>query len=87
MKDPILVPIAMPFIAGPGVLAFIMLHPSIGAIVLAWAASAALLLAVLKFKKFISPTLINGLERFAAFILAILATEMIVQGIKSVGGM
>ena len=84
-RDPILVPIAMPFVCGPGVMAFVMLHPSVPAILLAWSVSALVLLIAIKFKKLLNPTLIEGLERFSAFILAMLAVEMIISGLKDLG--
>lgn len=85
IKDPILVPIALPFLSGPAVLAFIMIKASLPAILLAWGASAAVLFAAIRFKSLINETLLTGIERFSAFILAVMSIEMIISGFKSMG--
>lgn len=89
-EEPFLIPLAIPLIAGPALLATIMLYaltePSIwtmlSSIVIAWAASVTVLLQASFLKKLLG---INGLaaaERLTAMILVLLSLQRILEGVK-----
>jgi len=81
-------PIAMPLLAGPGVLAYIVLHSAnalicIAAILLAMTASFGVVWLSFRLQRFFSEDALNALERFMGFILAVIAIEMVIAGIRS----
>jgi multiple antibiotic resistance protein len=89
-QRPFIVPLAVPLIAGPPLLATIILYShigesivcSLGAIVAAWAASAIILLLGRYIFKWIGANGLIALERLFALILVIMATQRVMQGVK-----
>lgn len=88
-KEPFIVPLAVPLVAGPAVLAAIILysrqqpHPfsTIIAIVLAWAVSTAILLASASLNKVLGKRGIIACERLMGLILTMMSIQMFLQGI------
>lgn len=88
--EPFLIPLAIPLIAGPALLATIMLYaltePSIwtmlSAIVIAWAASVTVLLKAETLKKLLGTNGLAAAERLTAMILVLLSLQRILEGVK-----
>lgn len=94
-EEPFIVPLAVPMIAGPSTIAVLLLLSSnqpgqIGdwtvALLLAWGASSALLLASPLIMKVIGTKGSRALERLMGMILVILATQMLLNGIREFVG-
>ncbi len=89
-KEPFIVPLAIPLLAGPGVLAPIMLYSSqsvttftvIGAIVLAWVPSALILLASSWLQRLLGRRVLGACERLMGLILTLMAVQMFFTGLK-----
>lgn len=87
---PFIVPLAIPLVAGPALLATIVLfahiYPDplmrIEAIFLAWLLSAVLLLSGRFIHRIIGANGLLALERLFALILVIMAVQRVMQGIK-----
>lgn len=87
--EPFLVPIAIPMIAGPGVLASIMLFARLtdsegvmlGAIAIAWAASALILFFSSSLKRILGPSGLIACEKLMALVLIMLAIQRLMDGI------
>jgi multiple antibiotic resistance protein len=91
-KEPFIVPLAIPLLAGPAVLASIMLYGSqeeigtwtlIGAIILAWIPSAIILLASSWLQRLLGPRALMACERLMGLILTLIAVQMFLEGLKS----
>lgn len=90
-KDPLIVPLAIPSIAGPAILTTIILYAgsegSKGtvflAIFLAWLLSLPALLFSPLIKKFFGDNGIVAVERLFGFIVALISIDMIYRGIAS----
>lgn len=89
--EPFLVPIAIPLIAGPSVLAMLilMVQSSPGnmtnwlvALLIAWASSAVILLAAPVLLKFLKVRGLTALERLMGMILVMMAVQMLINGFK-----
>lgn len=88
-KEPLIVPLAIPLIAGPAVLAAVMIYakeePShwvmVGAILIAWAASLLILLASSYLQRFLGWRGIIALERLMGLILILVAVQMFLSGL------
>ncbi len=87
--EPFIVPLAIPLVAGPSVLAAVMIlakqHSSsvmMGAILLAWAASLVILLTSEFLKKTLGQKGIMALERLMGLILTLIAIEMFLSGVS-----
>lgn len=89
-NEPFIVPLAVPLIAGPAVLAAIMIysrqeHPhdgkSICAIILAWVVSTLILLSSSFLKKIFGERGLIALERLMGLILTLLAVQMFLEGV------
>ena len=89
--EPFLVPIAIPMIAGPSVLAMLILMTqsksgSIGswffAVLIAWTLSAILLLAAPILIRVLKERGLIALERLMGMILVMMAVQMLINGIK-----
>ena len=86
-----MVPLAIPLIAGPGVLAAVMIyghqvmHPiiSITAILLAWILSLIILLSSPYLQEKLGDRGVVAIERLMGLILILMATEMFFAGIKT----
>ncbi len=87
-KDPLVVPLAIPAIAGPAILATITLYGgseggrmvTLLAIVVAWLFSLPILFYALSLKKILGENGIIAVERLFGFILVLISTEMAKEG-------
>ncbi|HEY2811516.1 MAG TPA: MarC family protein [Rhabdochlamydiaceae bacterium] len=88
-KEPFIVPLATPLVAGPAVLAAVMLYSgqrenawvSISAIILAWVASTLILLCSPLLKKMLGDKGLTALERLMGLVLTLLAVQMFLDGV------
>jgi len=88
-KEPFIVPLAIPLVAGPAVLAAIMLYSrqeasatlTCFAILLAWAASTVILLLSTYLKRVLGTRGITACERLMGLLLTLLAIQMFLAGI------
>lgn len=90
ITEPLVVPLAIPLVAGPAVLSAIMIYTSqesyltmTGAILLAWFFSALILLGAPKMEKFLGPRGVLACERLMGLVLIFIATQMFLTGIGS----
>lgn len=88
LSDPLVVPIAMPLIAGPGAISMVMLlgqHASLPtvtfAVVLAWLPTAAILAVSTWLFKWLGPRGAHALERLMGILLVMLSVQMILDGV------
>ena len=87
-KEPFLVPLAIPLIAGPAVLAAVMLYSrqqispliSLSAILIAWVATMGILLSSIPLKKILGNRGLAACESFAGLILIMVAVNMFLDG-------
>ncbi|CAH0277042.1 YhgN family NAAT transporter [Erwinia aphidicola] len=91
-EEPFLVPLAIPLVAGPSLLATLMLlshqYPHqmghlVGALLIAWGATVAILLLSGLFLRLLGDKGVNALERLMGLILIMLATQMFLDGIRA----
>ena len=88
-KDPFIVPLAIPFLAGPTVLAAVMLYSSqdiptfvaVTAIIIAWIVSAVILLSSSLLKRVFGEKGLTAFEKLMGLILILIAIEMFLKGI------
>ena len=89
--EPLIVPLAVPAIAGPSSMAMVMLMASqdpgrmwewSAALTLAMALTAILLLAAARLLESLGPRLVVAMERLMGLVLSVLAVEMLMQGIR-----
>ncbi len=88
-KEPLIVPLAIPLIAGPAVLAAVMLYSGqytnnwipLTATAIAWTLSTIILVSAGFFKKWLGTRGILALERLMGLILTLIAIEMFLDGI------
>ncbi len=88
-KEPFIVPLAIPLVAGPAVLAAVMLFSgqeisawvSLGAIVIAWVASTLILLASSYLKKILGQRGLLACEKLMGLLLTLIAVQMLLEGI------
>jgi multiple antibiotic resistance protein len=89
--EPLIVPLAVPLVAGPGVLASVMIFARqetgslvmVGAILIAWAASLLILLCSSFLRKILGVKGIIALERLMGLILTLIAVEMFLGGLST----
>ena len=88
-KEPFIVPLAIPLVAGPAVLAAVMLYSGqhkkdfmlpLGAIVIAWAASTLILLSSSLWQKLLGWRGLVACERLMGLILTLIAVQMFLEG-------
>ncbi|WP_343188990.1 YhgN family NAAT transporter [Buchnera aphidicola (Chaitoregma tattakana)] len=91
-NEPFLVPLAIPLIAGPSILATLMLLSKqyqnqkimlIIPLIIAWSFSLFILLSSEIFIKLFGENVVNALEKLMGIILIMLSTQMFLEGIKS----
>ncbi|OON39356.1 antibiotic transporter [Izhakiella australiensis] len=91
-EEPFLVPLAIPLVAGPSLLATLMLlshqYPHqmsylVGALLIAWGLTALILLLSGLFLRLLGEKGVNALERLMGLILIMLATQMFLDGIRT----
>lgn len=89
--EPFIVPIAIPLIAGPSVMAMLILMTQSGpgkmtdwffALLIAWAITAAILLAAPLFLRVLRERGLIALERLMGMILVMMAVQMLINGLK-----
>lgn len=90
-EEPFIVPLAVPFVAGPSaVAALILLATSqpgrlwewAGALVLAWLAAALILLASAKLMNLIGRRGLRAVEKLMGMLLIMIAVQMFLNGLK-----
>ena len=90
-KEPFVVPLATPLVAGPAVLAAVMLYSgqykedtmlTVWAIIIAWAASTLILLSSSLWKKLLGGRGLVACERLMGLILTLIAVQMFLEGIE-----
>ena len=91
-EEPFIVPMAIPMIAGPSVIAAILLlssqHPDqllelSGAVLLAWGATFFILMFYGFFHRILGERGLKAAERLMGLLLVMLSTQMFLDGIKS----
>lgn len=91
-EEPFLVPLAIPLVAGPSLLATLMLlshqYPQqmthlVGALLIAWGVTVGILLLSGLFLRLLGDKGVNALERLMGLILIMLATHMFLDGIRA----
>ncbi len=88
-KEPFIVPLAIPLVAGPAVLAAIMLYArqepqtflTLAAIVIAWAISTVILLTSALLNKILGKRGILACEKLMGLILTMISIQMFLEGI------
>lgn len=89
-REPLLVPLAVPLVAGPATLATVMLYSHqhipalivVGAIFIAWAATTVLLISAPSLKRVLGESGLAACERFTGLILIMLSIQMFLQGLQ-----
>lgn len=91
--EPMLVPLAIPAVAGPSALAVLMtlrnthegpLWELYAAVVLAWAATAFILLQASLLQRFLGPRGLTAVERLMGMLLIMLSVDMLLDNLQSV---
>lgn len=90
LKAPVLVPLAIPLVAGPAVLATVMLYSQqkippfvvLCAIFLAWIVSTIILLSSSFLKKCLGPTGLSAAEKLMGLLLTLLSIQMFLEGLS-----
>ncbi|PPI87844.1 antibiotic transporter [Candidatus Pantoea edessiphila] len=90
-EEPFLVPLAIPLVAGPSLLATLMMlahqyfnqmHIIIISILIAWLITLIILLLSELFLRILGEKGVNALERLMGLVLVMLATQMFLDGIR-----
>lgn len=93
--EPFIVPLAIPYVAGPSVLATLMLFMKgaptawanwLAALTIAWAATAAILLAGQRLRTVLGPRTMLAIERLMGMILVAVAVQMFLSGLQQYFG-
>lgn len=88
--EPFLVPLAIPYVAGPSALATVLLMMSreparwlswIGALLLAWALCLPIMLASTRLRRLLGDRGLTAVERLMGLLLVTIAVEMMMGGI------
>lgn len=91
-EEPFLVPLAIPLVAGPSVLATLLLlshqHPNhinllIIALIIAWGLSMLILMLSNLLSRLLGNKGISALERLMGLLLIMISTQMLLDGIRS----
>ncbi len=89
-REPFIVPLAVPLVAGPAVLAAVMLYShqaipmsiAIMAIIIAWVVTTIILLSSSFIKKVLGMRGIIALERLMGLLLTLIAVQMFLEGLR-----
>jgi multiple antibiotic resistance protein len=88
--EPFVVPLAIPLVAGPAVLAAVMLYSNqfsdlmmISSIVIAWVASLGILILSPLLSKWLGERGLIAVERLMGFIMVLISLQMFFTGIKT----
>jgi multiple antibiotic resistance protein len=91
-EEPLIVPLAIPFIAGPSALALVTLLATqsperiwvwFGALTTAWAASTVILLTGEALRRLMGERVIRAVVRLMGMILTTLAIQMLLTGVRA----
>jgi multiple antibiotic resistance protein len=91
-QEPLLVPLAVPLVAGPSAMAMVILFTTqypdrvlnwLASLLIAWFASALILLSAEVLRKYLGKRVIKAVERLMGMILTTLAVEMLLSGIEN----
>lgn len=89
-KEPFIVPLAIPLVAGPAVLAAVILYAGqltrgilVSSVVIAWGVSTFILLSSSFLKKILGDRGLTACERLMGLILVWIAVQMFMDGISS----
>jgi MarC family membrane protein len=90
-KEPLVVPLATPLVAGPAVLAAVMLYSgqeqystlmTLGAIFTAWIASTLILISSSLWKRMLGSRGLVACERLMGLVLTLIAIQMFLEGVR-----
>jgi MarC family membrane protein len=90
-REPLIYPLAVPLLAGPSAMATVLLLASrqperllhwVGALTVAMAVSAVVLLAADRIRKWIGHSMVSAIEKLMGLVLTAIAVEMILAGLK-----
>src|SRR5690606_30205552 len=93
--EPFIVPLAIPYVAGPSSMATVLLLMSreparwpawLLALTLAWLASAAILMLGSRLRSLLGAKGLTAMERLMGMVLVALSVEMVLQGVRSALG-
>lgn len=87
--EPVIVPLAIPYIAGPGTLAFVMIYShkylnviqGLSAVILAWICTSFVICNSLWIEKALKKQGVEALEKLMGFILTVIAAELFLEAI------
>ena len=91
-QEPLLVPLAVPLVAGPSSMAMVILFSTqfpdrlmtwFIALLIAWFVSSAILLSAEILRKYLGRRVIKAVERLMGMILTTLSVEMLLDGIRA----
>lgn len=94
-EDPFIVPLAMPMVAGPSVIAILLLLSSsqpdriwewCAALIIAWSGTTVLLTTSPFLLRILGARGLRALERLMGMLLVLLATQMLLNGIAALVG-
>jgi len=88
-KEPFIVPLAIPLVAGPAVLAAVMLYAkqeeyvwiTVSAVFLAWLCTTCILLSSTFLQKILGDTGLAACEKLMGLLLTLIAIQMFLEGI------
>lgn len=90
ITEPFIVPLAIPLVAGPAVLAAVMLYSPqvsklimIGAIFLSWFVTLIILLISAHLSEWLGERGLVAIERLMGFIMVLIAIQMFLSGLKT----
>jgi MarC family membrane protein len=90
-REPVIFPLAVPLMAGPSAMATVLLLASrqperlmswVGALSLALAVSAGVLLAAGRIHRWLGASMVSAIEKLMGLVLTAVAVEMILAGLK-----
>ncbi len=90
--DPLIVPLAVPMVAGPSSMAMVILlstqYPSqlfswLGALLISWSLGFIILILAEKLSKIVGKRTLKAIERLMGMILTTMAIQMLLTGIKT----
>jgi len=89
-EEPFIVPLAIPLVAGPTILAAVMIYSQkgynsfivISALALAWLVSTLILVSSTFLEKILGKRGITACERLMGFVLTLISLQMFLEGIK-----
>jgi small neutral amino acid transporter SnatA (MarC family) len=83
MEEPLIVPLAVPAVAGPSALATVLLLVSIAALCVTMLVSAVVLVSAERIQRVIGTRLVVAVERLMGLVLVSVSIEMMLRGIKT----